>query len=121
MPDASDHLASLLAAAAPGAQSLNTMLDLFNAHSAKLEEAYQGLQTELQRLNRELEHTNAQLESRIAEVTEIKEYLNCVLDSVTNGVVDSAIGAWAVTGQFHSEGKPKLYKAPQGSGDDDTR
>lgn len=68
-------------------ESLNAMLALFNTNSAKLEEAYTGLQGELHRLNRELEQTNRQLEARIAEITQIKEYLNCVLDSVTNGVV----------------------------------
>ena len=67
--------------------ALNAMLRQFNEQTGKLESAYANLRTELHRLNAELEEKNTALQSRIAEVTEIKEYLNCVLDSVTNGVI----------------------------------
>ena len=87
MPDVTKQPIAMAAAADAPADTLHALLELFNTNSAKLEEAYNGLQTELHRLNRELEQTNRQLEQRIAEISEIKEYLNCVLDSVTNGVV----------------------------------
>lgn len=79
--------APMLPAAGPSTEGLADMVRLFNESTAKLEEAYAALQREVHSLDAELEAANRQLEARVAELTEVKQYLNCVLDSATNGVV----------------------------------
>lgn len=86
MPDR-DPQAPPVATELPSAETLAQMVRVFNESTAKLEEAYTALQTEVHTLNAELEAANRQLEARVAELTEVKEYLNSVLDSATNGVV----------------------------------
>ncbi len=65
------------------AQALRT----FNESTIKLQQAYDALQLKFGALNRKLEETNLELNRKIIEISEIKEYLNSILQSVTNGVI----------------------------------
>ncbi|RJP73372.1 MAG: PAS domain S-box protein [Candidatus Abyssobacteria bacterium SURF_17] len=69
------------------AENLTEILKTFNESTVKLRQAYDALQLKFGALNRQLEDTNKELSRRIAELSEVKEYLNSILQSVTNGVI----------------------------------
>lgn len=69
------------------AENLTEVLKAFNESTVKLQASYAALQTRFGELNQELEETNRQLNRKIAEISEIKEYLNSILQSVTDGVI----------------------------------
>lgn len=68
-------------------ESLAEVLSAFNESTVKLQQAYDALQAKFGTLNRELENTNRELKRKVTEISEIKEYLNSILQSVTNGVI----------------------------------
>jgi len=69
------------------ATSLADVLRTFNQSTAKLQEAYTTLQIKFGALNQKLEETNRELNRKVTEISEIKEYLNSILQSVTDGVI----------------------------------
>jgi PAS domain S-box-containing protein len=69
------------------ANNLADILRTFNESTLKLQRAYEALQIRFGELDRELEDTNKQLSRKVAEINEIKEYLNSILQSVTDGVI----------------------------------
>jgi PAS domain S-box-containing protein len=69
------------------AENLAEVLRAFNESTVKLQQAYDALQLKFGALNRKLEETNRELNRKITEISEIKEYLNSILQSVTNGVI----------------------------------
>jgi PAS domain S-box-containing protein len=69
------------------AGSFAEVVTAFNNSTVQLQQAYLSLQLKFAALNRKLEETNRELNRRVDELSEVKEYLNSVLHSVTNGVV----------------------------------
>ena len=69
------------------AENLTEVLKAFNESTVKLQQAYDALQLKFGALNRKLEETNRELNRKVTEISEIKEYLNSILQSVTNGVI----------------------------------
>jgi PAS domain S-box-containing protein len=69
------------------AESLAEVFEAFNESTLNLQRAYDALQRKFGALNRKLEDTNRELNSKVTEITEIKEYLNSILHSATNGVI----------------------------------
>jgi len=69
------------------AENLAEVLKAFNESTLKLQSSYDALQAKFGELNRELEDKNRELNRKIAEISEIKEYLNSILQSVTDGVI----------------------------------
>jgi len=72
---------------AQSVDNLAEVLRTFNESTIRLQQAYDALQQKFGALNRKLEETNRELSRKITEISEIKEYLNSILQSVTNGVV----------------------------------
>jgi PAS domain S-box-containing protein len=68
-------------------ENLAEVLKAFNESTVKLQSSYDALQARFGELNRELESKNLELNKKIAEISEIKEYLNSILQSVTDGVI----------------------------------
>jgi PAS domain S-box-containing protein len=69
------------------AENLAEVLKAFNESTEKLQASYSALQTRFGELNLELERKNAELNQRVAEISEIKDYLNSILQSATDGVI----------------------------------
>jgi len=69
------------------AENLSEVLKAFNESTMKLQDAYNVLQAKFGELNKELEGKNSELNLKIAEISEIKDYLNGILQSVTDGVI----------------------------------
>jgi len=69
------------------AENLAEVLKTFNESTLKLQSSYDALQAKFGELNRELEDKNRELNRKIAEISEIKEYLNSILQSVTDVVI----------------------------------
>jgi PAS domain S-box-containing protein len=74
------------------ANNLADVLKTFNESTIKLQRAYEALQVRFGELDRELEESNKQLNRKVAEINEIKEYLNSILQSVTDGVIAVNLG-----------------------------
>jgi PAS domain S-box-containing protein len=68
-------------------ESLAEALKAFNESTVKLQQSYDALQLKFGALNQKLEDTNRELSRKIIELNEVKEYLNSILQSVTNGVI----------------------------------
>lgn len=66
---------------------LQQTFDNFNKATASLKEAYANLEKKFAGINRELAVKNMELEQTVAEKDEIKNHLQNILDSLTNGVV----------------------------------
>jgi len=66
---------------------LTAAFELFNTTAAELRGAYQTLQERVEQLDRELEQKNRELAQRIDEVNRVKDYLNDLMGSITDGVV----------------------------------
>jgi PAS domain S-box-containing protein len=71
----------------PIEDNLAEVLKVFNESTMKLKGSYDALQAKFGELNRELENKNIELSRKVAEISEIKDYLNSVLQSVTDGVI----------------------------------
>jgi PAS domain S-box-containing protein len=69
------------------AENLTEVLKAFNESTEKLQASYSVLQTRFGELNLELEKKNAELNRKINEISEIKDYLNSILQSATDGVI----------------------------------
>jgi PAS domain S-box-containing protein len=69
------------------AENLAEVLKAFNESTEKLQASYNALQAKFGELNLELEKKNTELNRRIAEISEIKDYLNSILQSATDGVI----------------------------------
>lgn len=67
--------------------NLAEILRTFNESTVRLQRAYEALQVRFGELDRELENKNNELSRKVAEINEIKEYLNSILQSVTDGVI----------------------------------
>ncbi len=74
------------------AENLADVLKAFNESTVKLQTSYDALQAKFGQLNRELEDTNRELNRKIAEISEIKDYLNSILQSATDGVIAVDMG-----------------------------
>ncbi len=68
-------------------EDLAAAFELFNTTAAELRSAYEALQQRVAQLDRELEQKNRELAQRIDEVNRVKDYLNDLLSSITDGVV----------------------------------
>jgi PAS domain S-box-containing protein len=66
---------------------LQQLFENFNMATASLKQAYANLEIKFENINRELEIKNIELESTIAEKEEMKNYLQNILESLTNGVI----------------------------------
>lgn len=69
------------------AEGFAEVLTAFNNSTLQLQQAYIALQVKFAALNRRLEETNRELNHKVDELSEVKEYLNSILQSVTNGVI----------------------------------
>jgi PAS domain S-box-containing protein len=59
-----------------------------NSNSAvQLQQAYISLRVKFAALNRKLEETNRELNRKVENLSEVKEYLNSILQGITNGVI----------------------------------
>ncbi len=67
--------------------SLQQLFENFNIATASLKQAYASLEIKFENINRELEIKNMELENTIAEKEEMKNYLQNILESLTNGVI----------------------------------
>jgi nitrogen fixation/metabolism regulation signal transduction histidine kinase len=66
---------------------LQQLFENFNVATASLKQAYANLETKFESINRELEIKNMELKNTIAEKEEMKNYLQNILESLTNGVI----------------------------------
>ena len=67
--------------------SLQQLFENFNMATASLKQAYANLEIKFENINRELEIKNMELENTIGEKEEMKNYLQNILESLTNGVI----------------------------------
>lgn len=68
-------------------QFLQQSFENFNVATASLKQAYANLEKKFENINRELEIKNLELEKTITEKEEMKDYLQNILESLTNGVI----------------------------------
>jgi len=68
-------------------EDLTAAFELFNTTATELRGAYESLQERVEQLDRELEQKNRELAQQIDEVNRVKDYLNDLLGSITDGVV----------------------------------
>ncbi len=68
-------------------EDLTAAFELFNTTASELRGAYESLQERVEQLDRELEQKNRELAQQIDEVNRVKDYLNDLLGSITDGVV----------------------------------
>ena len=66
---------------------LQQLFDNFNKGTASLQQAYANLEQKFASINRELEIKNRELEATIAAKEDMKNYLQNILESLTNGVI----------------------------------
>jgi len=66
---------------------LQPLFENFNMATASLKQAYANLEKKFDNINRELEIKNMELQNTIAEKEEMKNYLQNILESLTNGVI----------------------------------
>lgn len=67
--------------------SLKKLLENFNASTESLRRSYADLEVKFANINTELEKKNRDLERSVAETEEIKNYLQNILESLTDGVI----------------------------------
>ncbi len=68
-------------------ENLAAAFETFNETTQRLKAAYDKLQEELAQLDRELEEKNRQLVLKVDELNRTKNYLNDVLEAMTDGVI----------------------------------
>lgn len=66
---------------------LHNSFENFTKASASLKEAYANLEQQFAGINRELALKNRELEKSVAEKDDMKNYLQSILESLTNGVI----------------------------------
>jgi PAS domain S-box-containing protein len=66
---------------------LQQSFDNFNKATDSLKHAYANLEIKFENINRELEIKNLELKKTITEMEEMKNYLQNILESLTNGVI----------------------------------
>lgn len=62
-------------------------MEAFNEVTEQLQRSYDELQERIKQLDLELEDKNKELEKNLTEKEEVKNYLNDILESLTNGVI----------------------------------
>jgi nitrogen-specific signal transduction histidine kinase len=67
--------------------SLKKLLENFNASTDSLKRSYADLEAKFTNINTELEKKNIDLERSVSEKEEIKNYLQNILESLTDGVI----------------------------------
>ncbi|MZG54779.1 MAG: PAS domain-containing protein [Nitrospinae bacterium] len=68
-------------------QTLIQNMEAFNEVTAQLQNSYDELQERVKKLDLELSDKNEELEKNLAEKERVKNYLNDILESQTNGVI----------------------------------
>ncbi len=68
-------------------ENLAAVFDTFNKNTQRLKEAYDHLREKVAQLDLELEEKNRQLSLKVGELNRTKNYLNDILDAMTDGVV----------------------------------
>lgn len=68
-------------------EALIKNMDAFNEVTAQLQKSYDELQVRIKKLDLELADKNKELEKNLVEKEEVKNYLNDILESLTNGVI----------------------------------
>ena len=68
-------------------ESLIRNMEAFNGVTEQLQRSYDDLQVRVKQLDLELESKNTELEKNLFEKEEVKNYLNDILESLTNGVI----------------------------------
>jgi PAS domain S-box-containing protein len=68
-------------------QFLEQSFENFNKATDSLKSAYANLEVKFENINRELETKNVELKKTISEMEEMKNYLQNILESLTNGVI----------------------------------
>jgi PAS domain S-box-containing protein len=68
-------------------QGLQQSFENFNKATDSLRNAYANLEIKFENINRELEIKNLELKKTVAEMEEMKNYLQNILESLTNGVI----------------------------------
>jgi len=66
---------------------LSQAFQAFNEATGKLQDSYDNLQERVKKLDLELAEKNEALEKNLREKEEVKNYLNYILESLTNGVI----------------------------------
>ena len=106
-------------------QHLAAAFETFNENTQRLKQAYETLQAKLAQLDRELEEKNRQLTLKVEEVNRTRNYLNDILEAMTDGVlavdVDGKIttfnrAAQRITGYLAGEVKHRSYGELFGDG-----
>jgi PAS domain S-box-containing protein len=106
-------------------ENLAAAFETFNETTQRLKTAYDKLQEKLAQLDRELEEKNRQLLLKVDELNRTKNYLNDILEAMTDGVVavdiDGRIttfntAAQRITGFTASEVKGRSYGEVLGDG-----
>jgi len=67
--------------------TLKRSFEDFNLVTRKLQEAFANLELKFEGINRELEDKNVRLEKAVEEKERVKNHLQCILESLTTGVV----------------------------------
>ena len=68
-------------------EALIKNMEAFNGVTEQLQRSYDDLQVRVKQLDLELESKNKELEKNLIEKEEVKNYLNDILESLTNGVI----------------------------------
>ena len=68
-------------------QALIQNMETFNEVTAQLQNSYDELKSRVKRLDLELSDKNEELKKNLAEKERVKNYLNDILESQTNGVI----------------------------------
>jgi PAS domain S-box-containing protein len=68
-------------------EALIKNMEAFNEVTAQLQKSYDELQVRIKKLDLELADKNKELEKNLVEKEEVKNYLNDILESLTNGVI----------------------------------
>ena len=68
-------------------EALIKNMEAFNEVTEQLQRSYDELQVRVKQLDLELEGKNTELEKNLIEKEEVKNYLNDILESLTNGVI----------------------------------
>jgi len=71
----------------PRAAELTAMFGRFIESTQKLEQAYHSLRDRAARIDQELAGANEQLRAKVAELNQLNDYLNRILESMQSGVV----------------------------------